>query len=144
MQRDYRSVLGGGTAVARGELLPKSERLTRKEVLRIVNGVEAQFRKIAAGEAFQAEDEGQTPDEDNHRQGVLKKDLALKLDAHVKPEPGKDDQPMAEVPESRDDSSNEALSHEQANYRPAPLTGGSEECIKGLTLPEDSNRGPVV
>lgn len=133
VQRDYRSVLSS-TSAAYGELLPKSERLTRKDVLRIVEGVEAQFRKI------KNEDESQTSEEDSHRQGVPKKDLSLRLDAHTKPEPREDDQPMADVPESPDNTSNEALSHEQGIDKPAPLIEGSEEPINGLTPPEDSNR----
>ena len=55
MQRDYRSVLGGG--VPQGEILPKSQRLSRKEVLRLVEGVETLFRKIAGGETLQESDE---------------------------------------------------------------------------------------
>jgi len=136
MQRDYRSVLGGGTSAAHGEILPKSERLTRKEILNIVEGVEAQFRKIATSEAFEVEDKGQTPEEDNHRQGVPKEDLSLKLDAHVKPEPGKDDQPMADVPESRENTLHEALSHNQGNDKPAPLTEGNKEPITKRETPD--------
>ncbi len=143
MQRDYRSVLGGGGA-PQGEILPKLERSTRKEVLRIVNGAEAKFREIAVGEAFEEEDEDQTPEEDSHRQGVSKKDHLLELDAQIKPEAGGDDQPMADVPESRDNTSNEAPSHKQGNDKPAPLIGGSEEPVKTLTPLEHSNRGPVV
>lgn len=137
MQRDYRSVLSS-TSAAHGELLPKSEQLTRKEVLRIVEGVEAQFRG-----AFEKEDEGQTPEKDDHRQGVSEKDLSLRLDAHIKPKPGEDDQRMTDVPESPDNTPNEALSHEQGIEKPALLIEGSEESINRLTSLEDSNRGPV-
>ena len=143
MQRDYRSVLGGSTA-PHGELLPKLERLTRKEILQIAEGAEAKFRAIAAHEAVGAEDEGQAPEEDNPRQDVSKKDQSLEIDAHVKPEPSKDDQLMADVPGSPDNTSNETLSHQQGNGQPAPLIGGSEEPTNELTPPEDSNRGPVV
>ena len=55
VKRDYRAVLGGGD-VPQGQILPKSERLSRKEVLRIIDGTEAQFQRIAAGEPLEDED----------------------------------------------------------------------------------------
>lgn len=48
MRRDYRSVLGGGDA--QGEILPKSQRLLRKQVMTTLDGVEQLF-KIALGQA---------------------------------------------------------------------------------------------
>ena len=54
VKRDYRAVLGGGDA-PQGQILPKSERLSRKEVLRIIGGIEAQFQRIAAGEPLEDE-----------------------------------------------------------------------------------------
>lgn len=124
MQRDYKSVLGGGGAQVQ-EVLPKSERSTRKEVLRIMQEAETRFQKLTTSVAIEVKDEGQTPKEDNHHQDVSKEDQSLKLDAHIKPEPGMDDQPIAIVPESRDNPSIEAPSHEQRNEKPASLREGS-------------------
>ena len=47
MRRDYNSVLGGGEIPRNGEILPKTERLVRKEMMRIIDGVEKVFSKIA-------------------------------------------------------------------------------------------------
>ena len=48
MRRDYRSVLGGGDT--QGEILPKSQRILRKQVMMTLDGVEQLF-KIALGQA---------------------------------------------------------------------------------------------
>ena len=45
MRRDYRSVLGGPDA-PQGQLLPKSERQMRKEVMHIIEGTEKRFRQV--------------------------------------------------------------------------------------------------
>ena len=81
MQRDYRSVLGGGVATE-GQLLPKSERLLRKDVLRIVEGVESIFRKVARGEVVEDDDEeeGKEVDEDTISTEEATTDRSAKLD----------------------------------------------------------------
>lgn len=61
MRRDYRSVLGGGDT--QGEILPKSQRILRKQVMTTLDGVEQLF-KIALG---------QTTDDDCHAEGMAKK-----------------------------------------------------------------------
>lgn len=124
MQRDYRSVLGGGGAQAH-DLLPKSERSTRKEVLRIMQGAKTRFQKLTISEATEEEDEGQTPKEDNHHQDVSEKDQSLELNVHVKSEPGMDDRLMANGPESKDNPFIEAPLHEQRNEKPVSLREGS-------------------
>lgn len=53
MRRDYRSVLGGGDA--QGEILPKSQRLLRKQVMTTLDGAEQLF-KIALGQATTYDD----------------------------------------------------------------------------------------
>ena len=45
MRRDYCSVLGGGNEVP-GEILPKAQRIMRKEVMGIIKGVENMFKKV--------------------------------------------------------------------------------------------------
>ena len=56
MRRDYNSVLGGGEVPQNGEILPKAQRLMRKETMRIIDGVEKVFSKIA-GLEFKDEDD---------------------------------------------------------------------------------------
>lgn len=60
MRRDYRSVLGGGEDV-QDQVLPKAERLMRKEVMRTIEGVESIFMKVMDGETDEMEsEEGKT------------------------------------------------------------------------------------
>ena len=56
MRRDYNWVLGGGEMPQNGEILPKAQRLVRKEMMQIINGVEKVFSKIA-GVEFKDEDD---------------------------------------------------------------------------------------
>ena len=58
MRRDYNSVLGGGEVPQNDEILPKTQRLVRKETMRIIDGVEKLFSKIA-GLEFKDEDDDQ-------------------------------------------------------------------------------------
>ena len=39
VRRDYNSVMGEGESPQTGELLPKTQRLVRKEIMRIIDGV---------------------------------------------------------------------------------------------------------
>lgn len=48
MRRDYRSVLGGAEET-QGELLPKAQRLMRKEVIRILADIERMFTDVLDG-----------------------------------------------------------------------------------------------
>ncbi len=58
MRRDYRSVLGCGD-LPQGELLPKAQRLMRKEVMNQINKVEKMFRRIAG---LEVEDDEENSD----------------------------------------------------------------------------------
>lgn len=48
MRRDYRSVLGGAEET-QGELLPKAQRLMRKEIMRIIDDIERVFTDVLNG-----------------------------------------------------------------------------------------------
>lgn len=48
MRRDYRSVLGGGEDT-QGELLPKAQRLMRKEVMKVLEDIEGMFKDVLEG-----------------------------------------------------------------------------------------------
>ncbi|KAL8700510.1 MAG: hypothetical protein Q9201_005409 [Fulgogasparrea decipioides] len=96
MQRDYRSVLGGGAP--EGQLLSKSERLMRKKVLRIIEGVETVFRKIASGELVESEEEEEEEPEDGDSDRLdFKREPRLEAEAQIKPEPREDDSSSKEV-----------------------------------------------
>ena len=57
MRRDYNSVLGGGEVPQNGEILPKAQRLVRKEMMQIIDGVEKVFSKIAGLEFIDEDDD---------------------------------------------------------------------------------------
>ena len=65
MRRDYRSVLGGGD-LPQGELLPKAQRLMRKEVMGKINRVERIFKRVAGLEVEDDEDEEKEDVSTNH------------------------------------------------------------------------------
>ena len=56
IRRDYRSVLGGGDVPKDGQLLPKAQRLVRKEVLHVIEGCGKRFNRVA-GLAVEEKDE---------------------------------------------------------------------------------------
>lgn len=56
MQRDYRAVLGGAGLPQGGELLTRSQRLVRKEIMRIIDGVEGALLRVAGLETQEDED----------------------------------------------------------------------------------------
>lgn len=58
MRRDYRSVLGGAEE-SQGELLPKAERLMRKEVIRILEDIERMFTDVLDGKVGENADLGE-------------------------------------------------------------------------------------
>ncbi|KAL8823785.1 MAG: hypothetical protein Q9191_005549 [Dirinaria sp. TL-2023a] len=100
IRRDYRSVLGDGD-VSHGQLLPKAQRLLRKEVLRIIGDVETLFSKIASGTFQEGDDDvdtalarkdqsrgGSEDSSDDELMGLPNtNDRATTRDPHVKPEP---------------------------------------------------------
>ena len=60
MKRDYRSIVGGANVPQDGELLPKDQRLARKEVMKVIRGVEKTFMKVAG---LSVKDEGKDNEE---------------------------------------------------------------------------------
>ena len=123
IRRDYRSVLGGGD-MPQGQLLPKAQRLLRKEILTIVAGVEQLFDKIALGEFQEVDDVDNALAPDSPRSGHvactdeedtrLSHDMSTTPDARAKPEiegvrspsPGMKQSPesMMNAPGSLDDN----------------------------------------
>ena len=58
MRRDYRSVLGGAEE-SQGELLPKAQRLMRKEIIRILEDIERMFTAVLDGKVGENSDLGE-------------------------------------------------------------------------------------
>lgn len=62
MKRDYRAVLGGGDASQEGQMLPREQRLVRREIIAVIDGIEKIFRKVAGlptGDDEEEDDDGQ-------------------------------------------------------------------------------------
>lgn len=55
MRRDYRSVLGGAEET-QGELLPKAERLMRKDLIRILEDIKRMFKDVLGGKVGENSD----------------------------------------------------------------------------------------
>ena len=47
MRRDYRSIVGGANVPQDGEMLSKDQRLARKAVMSVIQGIEVVFMKVA-------------------------------------------------------------------------------------------------
>lgn len=91
MRRDYNSVLGGGEVPQNGEILPKTQRLVRKEMMRIIGGVEKAFKTIAGLEVEDDDDKedkngARTSDDEAGSCVVGKKEEDEELDTKVKRE----------------------------------------------------------
>lgn len=61
MRRDYRAVLGAGD-VKEGEILPRNQRLCRKEIKSVIEGIQKIFERVVNGELI--EDEARLGEED--------------------------------------------------------------------------------
>lgn len=122
IRRDYRSVLGGGD-VPHGQLLPKAQRLLRKEILGIIGKVENLFSKIASGDFQEGDDDADSAlaPEDKPRGGdddsgdeeqigpTSTNDIATISDAHVKPEPASPSPGTNRSPESEPHPANPVM-----------------------------------
>ena len=68
MRRDYRAILGGGE-FRDGEMLPRPQRLCRKEIKGVIEGVKKIFEKIANGELDEDDSRiGDVRDEENEEE----------------------------------------------------------------------------
>ena len=104
MSRDYRSVLGSGDT-PHGEMMPKLQRVMRKEIKGVINKAEKIFKRVAGMEVEDDGDESEaaafertgTPSpkelakqEENHlseMQGSVTKGLAVKTENEADPPP---------------------------------------------------------
>ena len=95
MRRDYNSVLGGGEVPQNGEILPKTQRLVRKEMIRIIDGIEKIFMEIVGLEVKDEDDEEEdknsahsSEDEDGGRVvGKKEEDEDTKVKTETSPSP---------------------------------------------------------
>ena len=124
MRGDYRSVLGGNENVD-GEILPKTQRIMQKEIMRTIEGVEKMFNKVV-----------DSVDEEEKILGVKKKELS--------------ERKMEDFPDNRQVSkSNDASGIEQNSeyLRNASVLSFSFSETNGvpdneqIPQPEDSNLG---
>ncbi len=116
MRRDYNSVLGGGEVPQNGEILPKTQRLVRREMIRIIDGVEKIFKEIA-GLDVKDEDDGEedknhahsSEDEDGGRViGKEEENEDTKVKTETSPSPSQigDQEDSPNVPMANTESSN--------------------------------------
>ena len=127
MKRDYRAVLGGGDVQQDGEILSKTQRLVRKEIMRIIDGVEKIFMRVAGlevgeddedqdGEGEERESQEAAGDSDGgdgkeeeeaagkikyaavKREATPSGQLADEEDVQREPAASADDESMADVP----------------------------------------------
>lgn len=69
MRRDYRAVLGAGE-VQEGEILPRPQRLCRKEIKGVIEGVQKIFEKVVNGRLDEDDSQtGDAGDEKNKEEG---------------------------------------------------------------------------
>lgn len=57
MKRDYRSIIGGGDVPQDGQILPRDQRLLRKDIMKVIKGVEKAFMRVAGLSVDDEEDE---------------------------------------------------------------------------------------
>lgn len=68
MRRDYRSIVGGGDVPQDGQILPRDQRLVRKDVMTVIKGVEKAFMSVAELSAKDEEAEEDEEDEEDEHQ----------------------------------------------------------------------------
>lgn len=121
MRRDYNSVLGGGDVPQNGEILPKTQRLVRKEMMRIIDGVEKIFREIAGLEVKDEDDEEgdqhscHSNDDEDEGRVVGKKEEDE--DSDVKRETTPSGQLKQEVPDESETNSKSVETQERLDGR---------------------------
>ncbi|CAF9943183.1 MAG: hypothetical protein ALECFALPRED_010769, partial [Alectoria fallacina] len=160
MRRDYNSVLGGGEVPQNGEILPKTQRLVRKEIMRIVDGVEKVFMKVAgievkSEEECDGEDKEVARHDDNEDGGrvVKKEEEDSKVKGETSPslsQIGGQEQPNREEPSDvpmadadSDQESGRKLKSAEAQERSDGLVGakGDSDSDSGDSDGSESSAG---
>lgn len=72
VRRDYRSIVGGGDVPQDGQILPREQRLVRKDVMTVIKGVEKAFMRV--GELSAKDEEAQEDEEDEHQSSSGKRE----------------------------------------------------------------------
>lgn len=98
IKRDYRSIIGNGDMDQEGQILPREQRLARKEVMRVIEGVEKAFVKVAGlktGEqGIKSESKDATPHSDGEvEEATAENSKEESLDAHSE----KEDSPLNQL-----------------------------------------------
>ena len=76
MRRDYRSMVGGGNIPQDGQVIPREQRLVRKEIMSIVKGVERIFMKVAGEEVVDEDHQNDDDLEEGLREDCAKAEAA--------------------------------------------------------------------
>lgn len=126
MRRDYRSVIGGDVP-QQGQILPRDQRLVRKDVMKLIKGVEKAFMKVTGVDVKDEED--QDEDEENDPAPSEKAEPI-----RVKGEPSPSDQATHDQGSGGSASSagEEAASADGATAAAAMSEEGSEASAQGL------------
>jgi len=80
MRRDYRSIIGGGDIPQEGEMLPKDQRLVRREVMKVIEGVEKSFMKVAGMSADDEDENKENDDFARHRDAEKEEEQASSVE----------------------------------------------------------------
>lgn len=131
MRRDYRSVIGGDVP-QQGQILPRDQRLVRKDVMRVIKGVERAFMKVAGVDVEDEKDEDEEDDlSDTEKAEPVK----------VKGEPGPSDQAThdQEPDGSASSAEGEAASVDGTTAAAAISEDESEASAQGLDDKVDSD-----
>lgn len=119
MQRDYRSVLGGGDTHRDGEILPRVQRLVRKEVMAMIEATEQRFMKVVRSSSGDQEGDQGSDEKQQSPGSAVKREVTpanqLQHDTEVaKDEPM--DEPMDEAsPKKSDDDDDDHTNRESVN-----------------------------
>jgi hypothetical protein len=96
MRRDYRSIVGGGDVPQHGEMLPRDQRLVRREVMTVIKGVEKAFMKVAGSnvnDEEEEEDDEIKKDEPESSSGVKEEQDNVKRESSPSNQLAMDEQP---------------------------------------------------
>lgn len=147
MRRDYSSVLGGGEVPQNDEILPKTQRLVRKEMMRIVDSVEKVFKRIAGWEVKDEDEEEEdkivahnSDDEDGGRVvGKTEGDEDTKVEREASPSR----QLVGEEQHEREASPNEPMadSDSDGESETKPKIAECHEQLDGLEVDSSGSDG---
>ena len=146
MRRDYRAVLGAGEGNG-GELLPRPQRLCRREIKAIIDDVQAIFEKVVKGELV--EDVVETSEDKEEKKSEEEDSLKLAKDEEEKSGEEQDDSDGNAIDnhatglvESADKLKTEPVEEKQNDVPPAEASDGQVDEAEG-TVGDDKTTTPA-